>query len=134
MAGSTIEHLGALPLFSGLSDAALARVAEAATEFEAPPGQVLAEVGQPGSGMFVVEDGEVVVELPHGGEAVLGHGEFFGEMALLTDEPHSARVRARTQVRCIALSRRGFAALLDEEPRVAVAMLPVLAKRLRDAI
>jgi CRP-like cAMP-binding protein len=84
--------------------------------------------------MFVVEDGEVVVELPSGGEVTLGPGEFFGEMSLLTDDPHSARVRAKTAVRCLALSRRDFAALLDDEPRVAVAMLPVLARRLRDAI
>ena len=134
MGESTVEHLRAFPLFTGLSDEAIAKVADAATEFDAPAGRVLAEVGQPGSGMFIVEDGEVAVELPSGGEAVLGHGEFFGEMSLLTDEPHSARVRARTDVRCIALSRRDFSALLDEEPRVAVAMLPVLARRLRDAI
>jgi CRP-like cAMP-binding protein len=134
MGDSTVEHLRALPLFAGLSDEAIAKVADVATEFDAPAGRVLAEVGQLGSGMFIVDDGEVSVELPSGGEAVLGHGEFFGEMSLLTDEPHSARVRARTDVRCIALSRRDFSALLDEEPRVAVAMLPVLARRLRDAI
>jgi CRP/FNR family transcriptional regulator, cyclic AMP receptor protein len=134
MPGSTVEHLRSLPLFARVSDDALARLADVATEFEAPAGRVLAEIGQPGSGMFIVEEGEVVVDLPNGGEAVLGHGEFFGEMSLLTDEPHSARVRARTAVRCIALSRRDFATLLDKEPRVAVAMLPVLARRLRDAI
>jgi CRP-like cAMP-binding protein len=134
MVGSAVEHLRALPLFAGLSDDALAKIADAATEFDAASGRVLAEIGQPGSGMFIVEDGEVAVELPSGGEAVLGHGEFFGEMALLTDEPHSARVRAKTDVRCIALSRRDFSALLDAEPRVAVVMLPVLARRLRDAI
>jgi CRP-like cAMP-binding protein len=134
MVDSAVEHLRALPLFAGLSDDALAKVADAATEFDVPAGRVLAEIGQPGSGMFIVEDGEVAVELPSGGEAVLGHGEFFGEMALLTDEPHSARVRAKTDVRCIALSRRDFSALLDAEPRVAVVMLPVLARRLRDAI
>ncbi len=134
MVDSAVEHLRALPLFAGLSDDALAKVAEVATEFDAPSGRVLAEIGQPGSGMFIVEEGEVAVELPSGGEAVLGHGEFFGEMALLTDEPHSARVRAKSDVRCIALSRRDFSALLDAEPRVAVVMLPVLARRLRDAI
>ena len=134
MGDTAVEHLKALPLFARVSDDSLARVAAVATEFEAPAGRVLAEVGQPGNGMFIVEEGEVAVELPSGGEAVLGHGEFFGEMALLTDEPHSARVRAKTDVRCIALARRDFAALLDDEPRVAVAMLPVLARRLRDVI
>ena len=134
MGDTAVEHLKALPLFSRVSDESLARVAAVSTEFEAPAGRVLAEIGQPGNGMFIVEDGEVAVELPGGGEAVLGHGEFFGEMALLTDEPHSARVRAKTDVRCIALARRDFATLLDDEPGVAVAMLPVLARRLRDAI
>src|SRR3712207_5989733 len=127
MGDTAVEHLKALPLFSRVSDESLARVAAVSTEFEAPAGRVLAEIGQPGNGMFIVEDGEVAVELPGGGEAVLGHGEFFGEMALLTDEPHSARVRAKTDVRCIALARRDFTTLLDDEPRVAVAMLPVLA-------
>jgi CRP-like cAMP-binding protein len=134
MGDTAVEHLKALPLFARVSDEGLERVAAVATEFEAPAGRVLAEIGQAGTGMFIVEDGEVAVELPSGGEAVLGHGEFFGEMALLTDEPHSARVRAKTDVRCVALARRDLASLLDEEPRVAVAMLPVLARRLRDAI
>ena len=66
--------------------------------------------------------------------AQLAPGQFFGEMSLLTDDPHSARVRAKTSVRCLALSRRDFTALLDDEPKVAVAMLPVLARRLRDSI
>ena len=133
--GSTgADRLRALPLFAEVSAAALERLSAAATEFEAPAGRVLAEIGQPGSGMFVVEEGQVAVELPSGGEVTLGPGEFFGEMSLLTDDLHSARVRAKTSVRCLALSRRDFTALLDDEPKVAVAMLPVLARRLRDSI
>jgi CRP/FNR family cyclic AMP-dependent transcriptional regulator len=131
---ASVDRLRSLPLFAHVHDDALERLARVATEFEAPAGQVLVEIGQPGSGMFVVEEGDVAVDLPSGGEIVLGPGEFFGEMSLLTDDPHSARVRAKTAVRCIALSRRDFAALLDDEPKIAVAMLPVLARRLRDSI
>jgi CRP/FNR family cyclic AMP-dependent transcriptional regulator len=131
---ASVDRLRSLPLFANVHDDALERLARVATEFEVPAGQVLVEIGQPGSGMFVVEEGDVAVDLPSGGEIVLGPGEFFGEMSLLTDDPHSARVRAKTAVRCIALSRRDFAALLDDEPKIAVAMLPVLARRLRDSI
>jgi CRP-like cAMP-binding protein len=42
----------------------------------------------------------------------------------------AARVRAETDLRCVAIGREDFAALLDEEPSIAVAMLPVLARRL----
>jgi CRP-like cAMP-binding protein len=131
---ATSDRLRSLPLFAGLSEASLARVREVATVFEAPAGSVLVEVGQPGSGLFILEEGSVVVELPGGGEVELGPGEFVGDMALLTDDLHSARVRTRAGVRCLAISRRDFAGLLDEEPRIAVAMLPVLARRLRDSL
>ena len=88
------------------------------------------EVGQPGSGMFVLEEGTVVVELPDGRSWEYGPGEFFGELALLTDHPRHGRVRAKTAVKCLAISRRDFQELLREEPEIAVAMLPKLAARI----
>ncbi len=124
-----VEKLRGIPLFAGLGDRALARVAELATEFEEPAGWVLVEVGQPGSGMFVLEEGTAVVELPGGRERELKPGDFFGELALLTDHPRNARVRARTPVRCLAISRMDFQKLLAEEPEIGVAMLPKLAAR-----
>jgi CRP-like cAMP-binding protein len=125
-----VETLRSIPLFSELGDHALARIAELATEFEAPAGHVLVEVGQPGSGMFVLEEGTVAVELPDGRERELRPGEFFGEIALLTDHPRNARVQARTPVRCLAISRTDFAKLLEEEPGIGIAMLPRLAARI----
>jgi voltage-gated potassium channel len=89
----------------------------------------------PGLGMFVVEEGRVVVELSHGREVELGPGEFFGELALLIPEGvRAARVRAETDVRCLAIGRDDFAGLLDTEPSIAVAMLPVLARRLSEEL
>ena len=124
-----VETLRSIPLFSELSDQALARVGELSNEFEAPAGWVLVEVGQPGSGMFVLEEGTVEVQAPNGESWEYGPGEFFGELALLTDHPRNARVHAKTPVKCLAISRGDFLKLLEEEPEIAVAMLPKLAQR-----
>jgi CRP-like cAMP-binding protein len=124
-----IEKLREIPLFAELSDRALERIGALSTEFEAAAGWVLVEVGQPGSGMFVLEEGTVDVRTPDGREWELGAGEFFGELALLTDHPRNARIRAKTPVRCLAISRTDFSKLLEEEPEIAVAMLPKIAER-----
>jgi CRP-like cAMP-binding protein len=125
-----IEKLRTIPLLAGLSDQALKRISELSNEFEAPAGWVLVEVGQPGSGMFVLEEGTVEVQTPDGRRWELGAGEFFGELALLTDHKRNARIRAKTPVRCLAISRADFSKLLHEEPEIAVAMLPKLAQRI----
>jgi CRP-like cAMP-binding protein len=125
-----VEKLRSIQLFADLSEEALQRVAELSTEFEAPAGWILVEVGQPGSGMFVLEEGTVEVRTPDGRAWELGPGEFFGELALLTDQPRQARIRAKTPVRCLAISRSDFSKLLKEEPEIAVAMLPKLAQRI----
>jgi CRP-like cAMP-binding protein len=124
------EQLRTVPLFAGLSDERLHRVAEAATPFEVEHGYVLAEHGQPGSGMFVILDGMVEVDVPNHEPLILGPGEFVGELSLLTDAPRVARVKATTPVRGLAIGRTVFTELLHDEPGIAVAMLPVLARRL----
>ena len=113
------DRLGALPVFADIDDAQLDRLAAATTEFEAPAGQALIERGRPGSGMFVLEDGRAVVEAPEGTRE-LGPGDIFGERALLGDDvERTARVRARTNVRCLAIARPELEQLLAEDPRVA---------------
>ena len=128
-----IPKLRAIPIFAGLDDGALERIAAVATEFEATAGHVLTQPGQQGSGMFIVEEGSVVVELHNGASVTLGPGEFFGELAILAPGvSRTARVRASTPVRCLAISRLEFDRVLAEQPAIAVAMLPVLAKRIAD--
>jgi CRP-like cAMP-binding protein len=125
------ERLRDIPLFSDLSDDALARVAELGTELESPAGTVLALADDPGSGMFVIEEGTVVVEGHGGFHGELGPGEFVGELTLLVPDAHRvARVRAATDVRLLAIRRDDFSELLEAEPALAVAMLPTLARRL----
>jgi CRP-like cAMP-binding protein len=113
------DRLGAVPVFAELDEAQLERLAAATTEFEAPAGQALIERGGPGSGMFVLEEGQAVVEAPEGVRE-LGPGDIFGERALLgEDGERTARVRARTDVRCLAIARPEIERLLAEDPRVA---------------
>jgi len=129
------ERLRGLPLFAGLDDEAAGHVASLAAEVECPAGTLLVQEDDAGSGMYVVEEGTVVVEARGGFRAELGPGEFLGELTLLVPDAHRvARVRALTDVRCLAIGRQEFAQLLEQEPRIALAMLPVLARRLLAAM
>lgn len=128
-----VELVRKVPMFAELDDAEMTWVADLATEFEVPAGFVLLERRQPGSGMFIITDGTVTVELPQG-PLELGSGEFVGELPLLADGiTRIARVRAKTPVNGLAISRIAFSELLERQPRVAVRMLPVLARRLAEA-
>ena len=125
--------LRSAPLFAGLSEDGLARVAASAAELEAGVGQVLALQDDPGSGMFVIQEGTVAVEL-RSGALELGPGDFFGELALLVEDgARVARVRATSPVRCISIPREDFLALVETEPSFALAMLRELARRLVEA-
>ena len=128
---SRLDTLRTIPLFAELPDEGLKRVLDRATEFEAGSGHTLVQPNHPGSGLFVIEEGSVVVELPAGRTVELGPGEFFGELALLDEGAlHVARVRAHGPVRCLAVSRDDFDALLAEEPSLALSMLRTLARRI----
>jgi CRP-like cAMP-binding protein len=130
----TPDELRALPLFHGVSDAGLERIAAVAGEVSGASGQVLALPGDPGSGMFVILEGTVNIDA-RGGHFALGPGDFFGELALLN--PHAervARVRASSPVRCLGIPRDDAIALVESEPAIALTMLRELARRLADAV
>ena len=79
-------------------------------------GQVVALEGDPGSGMFVIVDGTAHVEW-RGGSVDLGPGTFFGELTLLAPGgTRIARVRAATEMRCLAIPRDDAIALVESEP------------------
>ncbi len=130
----TPDELRAIPLFDGVSESALERLAASAAEIECEPGQVLALPGDAGSGMYVILDGAVSVEMRGGFHTELGPGNFFGEIALLVPASgRVARVRAATAARCLSVPREEFLALVESEPTLALQMLRELARRLSDA-
>ena len=126
------ERLRALGLFAGVSDAALERLAAEAGELEAAAGQTLIERGHPGSGLFMLEEGVVAVETPTG-EVELRAGDVFGEAALVSgDQRRSARVRAKTDVRCLAIGRAALDELVASHPDVAEHLRVLAEARLAD--
>jgi CRP/FNR family cyclic AMP-dependent transcriptional regulator len=125
-----LEQLRAIPMLAGLPESALARLAERASDFEAQAGQVLIQPNEPGSGMLILASGNATVEV--GSKSIeCGPGECIGELSLILDDVvHVARVRATTDVRGIAISRRDFTELLASDAAIAGALLRVLARRL----
>jgi len=75
-------------------------------------------------GARVVRDGELL--------ARLGPGDFFGELSVLDGQPRLAQVLADGPTTCLALATWDFEAVLLEEPRVTLAILRGVARRLRD--
>jgi len=126
------ELLGACPLFRGLNADDLAVVAAAAIEVEFPADRVLARQGEIGTGFFVIAEGSVQVVRDGKVVATLGHGEFFGELSVLDGGPRIAQVIAIEPTRCLALASWDFERVLREQPGVALAVLRVVARRLRE--
>lgn len=130
----TSDELRAIPLFAEVSDDALGRIAATAGEMSCAAGQIVALEGDPGSGMFVILDGTARVEW-RGGSVDLGPGTFFGELTLLAPGgTRIARVRAATDMRCVAIPRDDAIALVESEPSVALAMLREIARRFASAL
>lgn len=127
-----IDSLRQQALFADLDELALAHIAAVAAPLEVASGHVLIDAGQEGTGLFVIQEGSVAVEI--GARAIeCGAGEFLGELSLLVDGlVHTGRVRATSTVKCLAINRHDFDRLLDDEPRIAVNMLRALARRLAE--
>jgi NTE family protein len=115
---SVRDRLRAVPLFADLEDEQLDRLAAETSEFHAPAGQALIERGRPGAGLFVLEDGRATVEAPEG-KHELGPGDVFGERSLFGgDGERTARVRALTDVRCLAIARPEIEQVIAEHPAI----------------
>lgn len=127
-----VDALRSMPLFAELGEEELEHIAEATHEIEAHEGQVLVQPGEKGTGMFFVTEGTAEVESKVG-PVELGPGQFFGELALLKkDAIRTARVRAKTPLRCLALDRPSFQKLVAENPQVAASLLEVALDRLAE--
>jgi len=128
-----VEIFGRVPLFAGLREKDLEKLAKRLTARRFAEGQTVTSQGGSGISFFVIEEGTATVEIE--GEVVrtLGPGDHFGEIALIDAGPRSATVMATSDLRCRGLTAWEFRPFVHEHPEVAWALLEHLVGRLREA-
>jgi len=124
-----VELLKSVPLFAGCSKKDLGEIALVTDELELGAGTTLIAEGSRAHEFFVLLDGSV--EVTSGGKLLteLGPGSHFGEIALVSDVPRTATVRATSPVRVLLLTDRAFARLMRKVPSIAISVLESLAER-----
>jgi CRP/FNR family cyclic AMP-dependent transcriptional regulator len=133
MATAPVELLQRVPLFSGLGRRELERVANSMKERRFQKGDTVTSEGRGGVGFFVIEEGEADVTV-HGEErAKLGPGDYFGEIALITESDRTATITAETNMRCYGMTMWEFRPLVETNASIAWNMLQSLAQKLREA-
>ena len=130
-----VDLLNRLELFARLSERQRRRLAEALILRRYEAGDALIQQGDTGLGMFILLSGRVEVTKRQAGSpvqlAVLGPGEFAGEMSLIDDQPRSASVRALEPVDCLVLTRAHFYHLTRQMPEFLWDMMPAMVGRIR---
>ena len=132
------RYLQACPLFAGLEDAVITRVAQRARGVLLPRAKVLFHQDDPSNGLYVLCSGLVRVSITdEDGRALTlampEHGTPLGEMALVSPEPRSATITALEESSLLHLETGTMVALLAEEPALATHLIRFLSQRLRQS-
>jgi CRP/FNR family transcriptional regulator, cyclic AMP receptor protein len=125
-----VDLIARVPLFAGLSKRELGQVASIADEIDLPADKVLIREGERGREFFVLLEGEAEVARKGKKLATRRAGEFFGEIALVSNLPRIATVKTREPVRALVIRDGDFRALLQRTPAIAVKVLQAVADRL----
>jgi CRP/FNR family transcriptional regulator, cyclic AMP receptor protein len=129
VATEATELLQKVPLFADLDPRELETIARTVHERTFAPGETIAEEGQSGVGFFVIRAGEAKVDV--GGQEVrrLGTGDYFGEIALITEGPRTATVTADSELNCYGLTPWEFRPLVQTNASIAWKLLQALARQ-----
>jgi|APFre7841882724_1041349.scaffolds.fasta_scaffold07770_2 CRP/FNR family cyclic AMP-dependent transcriptional regulator len=127
-----------VPLFSGLPEGQLALLTRVVGRKAYPRNTTIIAAGDPTDALYLVISGRLKVMMSddEGREvilAILGSGEFFGEMGLIDDAPRSATVIAIEPCELLTISKLDFKKCLSENFDIAMAVMRGLVKRLREA-
>jgi CRP-like cAMP-binding protein len=122
------DLLARVPLLAGLEQRQLERLARDFTERTFEPGQTVIREGEGrGIGFFVVAEGEAVTTIGGKEVARLGPGDYFGEVALISDRVRTATVTAATELRCYVMTVWDFRSFVQGDADVAWRLLQHLA-------
>jgi CRP/FNR family cyclic AMP-dependent transcriptional regulator len=127
---SKVEAMAHVPLFSRLSKRELRKIAMLADEVDLRAGKELTREGARGREFFVLLEGTADVRSNTRLLPPLGPGDFFGEIALVSDVPRTATVTTTTPVRALVITDRSFRELLHSSPEIQGKVLEAVAHRL----
>jgi CRP/FNR family transcriptional regulator, cyclic AMP receptor protein len=125
-----VELIARVPLFERCSRRELAAIAGIADQVDLPEGRVLVHEGTFGQEFFVLTEGSAEVTRAGRLVSTLGPGDFFGEIALVSNVPRTATVKTLSPVGALVVSGRDFWTLLDESPRTQRKILEAVGDRL----
>ncbi|XXF81628.1 Crp/Fnr family transcriptional regulator [Myxococcaceae bacterium GXIMD 01537] len=104
---------------------------------EFPKGTILFREGEPGKDMFVLQSGRIGISKRvrdvEKTLAVLGPGEFFGEMAIIANKPRNATATVTEDAKLLVIDSKTFEAMIRGNAEIAVRMIKKLAERLSEA-
>ncbi|MDQ4019614.1 MAG: cyclic nucleotide-binding domain-containing protein [Actinomycetota bacterium] len=133
MARAPIDVIRQVPLFAGLDDRDLERLADRFQERSFPEGATVLEEGSTGTSFYVIAEGNATVSVGGEVKTTLGPGDYFGEMAVFEEGVRSASVVAATDLRTYFLTPWEFRPYVEEHPELAWKLLQNPARRLRAA-
>lgn len=131
MADEKRALLKSVPLFATCDNRELERLGMLVDEVSLPAGRVLFNQGDSASELFIVVEGTVRVDRNGTTIATRGPGEFFGEMALVSEGTRMATATCESDCRFLVLAHREFHSLMDEFPTMRMRVLETLAERVR---
>jgi CRP-like cAMP-binding protein len=124
-----LELIKKVPLFSRCSKDSLEEISGIADELDLPDGRELTREGERGREFFVLVEGEVDVTREGNHVRTLSSGDFFGEIALISNEPRTATVKAKGPVRVLVITDRAFKALVERSPGIDAEVREAVAER-----
>lgn len=133
MSDAPIDLLKQVPLFSGLDDRELKSIAAPMRDRMFPAGSTVVEEGSGGAGFFVIESGSAAVSIGDRSVRTLGAGDYFGEIALISDTTRTATIKAETDLRCYGMTVWEFRPLVESNAAIAWKLLQNLARQLAEA-
>ena len=131
---SKVDAIAHVPLFSRCSRGELKKIAQIADEVDLPAGKTLMTEGARGREFFVLIEGTADVRSNTRLLPSLGPGDFFGEIALVTEHPRTATVTTATPVHALVIADRAFRQLMHDSPEIQGKVLEAVASRLAHSI
>jgi CRP/FNR family cyclic AMP-dependent transcriptional regulator len=127
-----------VPLLAGLSEQQLDLLAAGSARRNYPRGRTIVSEGEPSNSLYVLLSGRAKVQRSdsEGKEvilAVLGSGDWFGEMSMIDDAPRSASVITLESCDFMAIEKASFKHMLSQSTEVCMAVMRGLVARLREA-